>query len=103
MKQGIVLLIGLSLSGLTFTASAEHFFVANDTVISKCLYTDVSGKYKLEKMLESTYGVNCDANEDKDKTVIVTCKATLTNMIFAAKTETVCESLRNDVMQMIGS
>jgi hypothetical protein len=103
MKQGTVVLIGLILSGLPFTASAEYFFAANDAAISKCLYTDVSGKYNLEKMLESSYGVNCDAIEDKEGTVIVTCKAALTNMVFAAKTEKTCESLRNSVKQMIGN
>jgi len=103
MKQGIVVVIGMILSGLPFAASAEYFFAANDAVVSKCLYTDVSGKYNFEKMLESSYGVNCDAIEDKDKTVIVTCKATLTNMIFAAKTEETCKSLRKSVTQMIGN
>ena len=103
MKRKIIVLIGLTLLGLPFTASAEYFFAANDAVISKCLYTDVSGKYNLEKMLESAYGVNCDAIEDQDKTVIVTCEATLTNMIFATKTKKTCESLRTSIVQMIGN
>jgi hypothetical protein len=103
MKQGIIVLTGIILSALPFTASAEYFFAANDAVISQCIYTEVSGKNNFEKMLESSYGVNCDSMEDKDQTVIVTCKANLTNMIFATKTKNMCESLRTSAVSLTGS
>ena len=41
--------------------------------------------------------------EDKDQTVIVTCKANLTNMIFATKTKNMCESLRKSVVDSDGA
>jgi hypothetical protein len=83
-------------------ANGEYFFTANDAMITPCMYTAVSDKDALRAKLESAYGVSCTAQEDNQGTVIVTCKANLTNMIFAAKTIETCNSLRESVKSIVG-
>lgn len=97
MKHGALALIGIVLMGLPLAASAEYFFAANDVVVSKCEYTDLSGKSRFEKMLESSSGLKCDAMEDKEQTIVVTCRAALRNVLFATKSRQSCESLRDSV------
>ena len=83
------------------TANAEYFFTANDVAISKCLHTSMSGKEKIKTTLEKSYGVKCSAIEDNKGTIIITCKAGYTNMIFVAKSESTCNSLRKNVRTIL--
>lgn len=98
-----ILLLMAIMTMLPLTSSADYFFVANDAVISKCIYTPLSGKHALESQLEASYGVNCDAMEDREGTVIVTCKKQLTNMIFATKTKNACNNLLASTKEILGN
>ena len=99
MKKVILAALVLSVS---LSANAEYFFTANDALITPCIHTPISGKSALKSKLESAYGVKCSAEEDNEGTVIITCKARLTNMVFSTKAEATCNSLRKNVKTITG-